>query len=105
VPSCQRREEACARRILQARRRAYRRPVTDEDVQPLMKIMGGAPHALRFPRARLKPCRLSGVPLPHRARPDRRRAGAVYRLSDSSSPRALLLLWKGIPDDELLDVA
>ena len=104
-------EDRCARQILSTlARRAYRRPVTDEDVAAAARrstrpggrratFDAGIETALR--RILVEP----GVPVPHRARcrPARPRA-APYRISDLElASRLSFFLWSSIPDDELLD--
>ena len=104
-------EGPCAKKIISTLiRRAYRRPVTDADVLPLMKIYergqaerdfeGGVERALEalltLPKFLL---RTEGEPAGAKA-------GSVYRISDLDlASRLSFFLWKSIPDDELLDVA
>jgi len=104
-------EEPCARElVLSLARRAYRRPVTDADVEPLMKIYregrrdrdfdGGVERALEallsMPKFLL---RVEDEPVDMQP-------GDVYELSDLEvASRLSFFLWKSIPDDELLDVA
>jgi hypothetical protein len=104
-------ESACVRRILAAlARRAYRRPVTGVDVDPLMAfyregrsqggVDAGIERALR--RLLVSPEFLLRVERdPAGARP-----GAVYRIGDLElASRLSFFLWSSVPDDELLDVA
>jgi mono/diheme cytochrome c family protein len=103
-------DEACARRILSSlTRRAYRRPVTNADVDPLMAFYregvksgfdAGIENALR--RLLVSPEFLLRVERdPAGAVP-----GAVYSISDLElASRLSFFLWSSIPDDELLDVA
>jgi mono/diheme cytochrome c family protein len=108
---CRPADAACARRILGAlARRAYRRPVTDADVQPLMTLFeagradggfdGGIDRALK--RLLVSPEFLFRVERdPANAAP-----GSVYRISDLElASRLSFFLWSSIPDDELLDLA
>lgn len=103
-------EEPCAIRILSAvLRRAYRRPVTEDDLAGPMEFYrrgrarrdfdGGIENALTAVlvspqflfRAELDP-----------PRPD----GSPYRVSDFDlASRLSFFLWSSIPDDELLDAA
>jgi mono/diheme cytochrome c family protein len=104
-------EETCARTILSTlARRAYRRPVSENDVQTLLSfyksgraqgtfdlgIQKGIARILASPsflfRIEREP---SGVT-----------SGTAYRLSDVElASRLSFFLWSSIPDDELLDVA
>ncbi len=104
-------EESCAREIITGlARRAYRRPVTADDVEPLIGIYregresrdfeAGIERALEallsMPRFLM---RVEREPVD--VRPD-----AVYRVSDLElASRLSFFLWKSIPDDELLDLA
>ena len=104
-------EEPCARKILSTlATRAYRRPVTEDDVQTLMSFYraGRADHSFdngiqqgieRMLAAPSFLFRVERVPanLP---------AGSTYRLSDLDlASRLSFFLWSSIPDDELLNVA
>ena len=103
-------QTACARDILSGlARRAFRRPVTDEDVDRLMTFYetgraqgfdAGIEFALR--RLLVSPEFLFRVePDPSNVAP-----GAPYRVSDLElASRLSFFLWSSIPDDELLDVA
>lgn len=110
-PTKSQEEEACAKRILKTlMRRAYRRPVTDEDlVRPLGFYREGRrnggfetgieralscilvnPHFL-FRIERDPP----GLPL-----------GTAYRVSDVElASRLSFFLWSSLPDEELLELA
>ncbi len=114
-----REEEDCARKILGTlARRAYRRPVTDEDVQPLVAIYqeGRAARDFEAGIERALEALLSSPSFLFRAeqepldsargRPSATRTGAAYRLSDLElASRLSFFLWRSIPDDELLDAA
>ncbi len=104
-------EDPCARKILaNAMRRAYRRPVTDEDVR--------GPFAL-YEQAKAENGFEAGVEMALAAvlvspeflfRIEREPAGvepgAAYRISDLElASRLAFFLWSSIPDDELLDLA
>jgi hypothetical protein len=108
---CRASDTACARRILGAlARRAYRRPVTDADIQPLISLFeagrasgefdGGIDRALK--RLLVSPEFLFRVERdPANAAP-----GSVYRISDLElASRLSFFLWSSIPDDELLNLA
>jgi len=104
-------EESCARKILAGlATRAYRRPVTDDDLQPLLEfykegrsagsfnqgIQRGLERILTSPnflfRLEREPASLA--------------AGAAYRLSDLQlASRMSFFIWSSIPDDELLGAA
>ena len=104
-------EEACAREIIAAlARRAYRRPVTTDDVDPLLGLYregrrdrdfeAGIERALEgllaMPKFLMRVERMPVDTPP----------GAVYRISDLElASRLSFFLWKSIPDDELVDIA
>ena len=104
-------ETACAREILSTiARRAYRRPVTDEDVERILVFYdrgraggsfdNGIEMALR--RLLVSPEFLFRV----ERDPEGVEAGESYRVSDLElASRLSFFLWSSIPDDELLDVA
>ena len=104
-------EAACAREILSTiARRAYRRPVTDDDVERLLTFFdrgraagsfdNGIEMALR--RLLVSPEFLFRV----ERDPEGIAPGASYRLSDLElASRLSFFLWSSVPDDELLAVA
>ena len=103
--------EACAKRILSTlARRAYRRPVTDADVAPLIAFYRegaargfeeGIQSAVR--RLLVSPEFLLRV---ERDPAEATSPGAVYRISDIElASRLSFFLWSSIPDDELLTTA
>ena len=105
-------ETACAATILSnLARRAYRRPVTDGDVRPLLAFYSGARNdgegfeggiemALRA--LLVSPGFLFRVESP----PQGPAASAAYKVSDVDlASRLSFFLWSSIPDDELLDEA
>ena len=104
-------ETACAREILSAvARRAYRRPVDEDDVARLLTFYDrgraagsfdtGIEMALR--RLLVSPEFLFRV----ERDPEGVAAGESYRVSDLElASRLSFFLWSSIPDDELLDVA
>jgi cytochrome c5 len=110
-PSSRQDEEPCARRILsRLARRAYRRPVTDLDVQRLLgfyrtgRSAGDFEAGIRLALERL----LVSPSFLFRAEPDPANLapGTAYRVSDVElASRLSFFLWSSIPDDELLDVA
>ena len=109
--SAARDEAACARAILSTiARRAYRRPVTDDDVARLLTFFdrgraagsfdNGIEMALR--RLLVSPEFLFRV----ERDPEDVAAGGNYRLSDLElASRLSFFLWSSIPDDELLAAA
>ena len=104
-------ETACAREILSTiARRAYRRPVTGDDVERLLVFYDrgraggsfdtGIEMALR--RLLVSPEFLFRV----ERDPGGVEAGESYRVSDLElASRLSFFLWSSVPDDELLDVA
>ena len=104
-------EEPCAREILGTlARRAYRRPVTDADLQPLLRIfeIGRAAGGFETGVARALEALLSMPAFLLRAEVDpvAAPAGTIYPISDVElASRLAFFLWRSIPDDELLDVA
>jgi hypothetical protein len=110
-PAGSRDEQPCARKIITAlTRRAYRRPVTEADVQPLLTIYdeGRRDRDFEFGIERALEALLSSPKFLLRIErePAGAKPGEVYRLSDLElASRLSFFLWKSIPDDELLDVA
>ena len=102
--------EPCARTILaHIARRAYRRPVSDPDIEPLLGFYraraeqsfdAGIQYALQ--RLLVSPEFLFRI----QADPVDLPQGVAYRLSDVALASQLsFFLWSSIPDDELLDLA
>ncbi len=104
-------EEACAKKILSTvAHRAYRRPVTDEDIRPLLSLYKVGYRSGAF-EAGLRTA-LQGILVdpeflfrierdPANSTPD-----TAYRISDLElASRLSFFLWSSIPDDELLSVA
>jgi hypothetical protein len=97
----------CARQILSTlTRRAYRRPVTDVDVQALMPFYeegrehGGFETGIQWALERL----LVSPEFLFRIEVDK--STPAYRVSDLElASRLSIFLWSSIPDDELLAVA
>jgi hypothetical protein len=104
-------EEPCARKILVTlAHRAYRRPVTDEDVEPLLALYRAERAAGPFDtgiqaaleRLLVDPNFLFRI---EHASP-KVASGTVYRVSDIDlASRLSFFLWSSIPDDELLGLA
>ena len=105
-------EESCAREILAAlARRAYRRPVTAGDLDPLIKIyqqgrQGGGNFEAGVERALEALLSMPQFLMRVERQPVDTPAGSVYPLSDLElATRLSFFLWKSIPDEELLDLA
>ena len=104
-------EEPCARTIMGTlARRAYRRPVTDVDLAPLMEIfeIGRAAGGFETGIARALEALLSMPAFLMRAEvdPAGAPAGTIYPVSDVElASRLAFFLWRSIPDDALLDAA
>ncbi len=104
-------EDACARKILATlARRAWRRPVGDHDVEPLLafyrtgRAAQGFEAGIRMALERLliDPEFLFRIERDPEGVPP----GAPYRLSGLElASRLSFFLWSSIPDDELLDAA
>jgi mono/diheme cytochrome c family protein len=111
-------ESACASRIMTSlSRRAFRRPVTQTDLAPLMRFYAearkasstGSGHAA-FENGieNALTAMLSSAKFLYRAEPAPANAqpGTIYRLSDLElASRLSFFLWSSIPDEELLAVA
>ncbi len=109
-PSTSTDEEVCARKILAPlARRAYRRPLAEEDIQPLLKFFragrtqGDFDAGIEFALERLltSPAFLFRL----EANPSQT-PSSIHRISDVElASRLSFFLWSSIPDDTLLDVA
>ena len=104
-------EEPCAREIIAAlARRAYRRPVTAGDVDPLLGLYREGRRDRDF-EAGIERALEGLLAMPQflmrvERQPVDTQPGAVYRISDLElASRLSFFLWKSTPDDELLDVA
>jgi hypothetical protein len=99
-------EGDCARRILTTlARRAYRRPVVDADIAPLMTFYREGRRKGTFETGvQLALRRLLASPtFVFRVEED---SSSVHRVSDVElASRLSFFLWSSMPDDELLDVA
>ncbi len=110
-PANGRDEELCARKILTGlARRAYRRPVVEGDVAPLLAIYKGGRAKRDFDGGieRAVEALLSSPKFLIRLErePADAKPGTAYRLSDLElASRLSFFLWRSIPDDELLDLA
>ena len=110
-PATKDQEEACAEKILSAlARRAYRRPVTGEDVKTLLSFFQSGRKAGTFDtaigagieRILLGPEFLFRV----EQEPKNVAPNTAYRVGDYElASRLSFFLWSSIPDDELLNAA
>ena len=104
-------QEACAREIISTlARRAYRRPVTEIDVDPLVAVYrdGRAERDFDFGIELALEALLSMPEFLMRIyqEPVDLTPGEPYRLNDLElASRLSFFLWRSIPDDELLDLA
>jgi hypothetical protein len=104
-------EEACAQRVLSnLAHRAYRRPVTADDLPQLMTLYrqgtqnGGFEAGIRLAMQKI----LVSPDFIFRAEvdPPNAQAGTVYKISDIElASRLSFFLWSSIPDEELLSLA
>jgi mono/diheme cytochrome c family protein len=104
-------EAPCARKIIATvARRAYRRPVTDEDLQtPLARYRDGAKKGgfesgleLAVRSVLVSPQFLFRF----ESQPETAAPNTIYRITDVElASRLSFFLWSSIPDDELLNVA
>ena len=110
-PTSSEQEGPCARKILSTLAyHAYRRPVTDEDVQTLLKFYtagrskGNFEDGIREALERM----LVSLDFLFRTESDPANAapGTDYRVSDLElASRLSFFLWSSVPDDQLLDLA
>ncbi len=104
-------EGPCAKTILtHLARRAFRRPVTDADIQPLLAFYRSGREEGDFDRGIEKALRalLVSPDFLFRSERDPRGTapGTVYRISDLElASRLSFFLWSSIPDDRLLGLA
>ena len=104
-------EELCAREILKAlARRAYRRPVTDRDLNPLLEFYHAGRQDRDFDtgieRALEALLSMPEFLLRLERKPDDALPGDVYQLTNLElASRLSFFLWRSIPDDELLTIA
>ena len=104
-------ETGCARRILSTlARRAYRRPVTETDIQDLMSFYSAERAKANFERGVEEAIERLLVSPQFLFRIERDPAGVApgtnYRVGDLELvSRLSFFIWSSIPDDELLDVA
>jgi hypothetical protein len=100
-------EEACATRILSnLARRAYRRPVTDAEVNTLLDFYKAGRADGDFDLGIQRGLRRILSAPAFLFRVERDMPGAVFRISDIDlASRLSFFLWSSIPDDELLNLA
>jgi hypothetical protein len=110
-PSAAGEEERCAREILSSlARRAYRRPITADDMESLMEFFKEGRRAGDFDDGiEVALGRLLASPqflVRAEQEPVALAPGAVYRITDLElASRLSFFLWSSIPDDELIKVA
>jgi Protein of unknown function (DUF1592)/Protein of unknown function (DUF1588)/Protein of unknown function (DUF1585)/Protein of unknown function (DUF1587)/Protein of unknown function (DUF1595) len=110
-PSKPTEEEACAKQILTTlTRRAYRRPVTDRDLETPLKFYRRTQPEGGF-EAGIQTALYSVLVNPEfifrvESDPPNVASNTAYRISDLElASRLSFFLWSSIPDDELLDAA
>jgi cytochrome c5 len=111
APASQADESACATKIISAlARRAYRRPVTNNDVRALQRVyeegrrLGSFDNGIEWvvERVLVAPDFLFRI----EREPASGKAATPYRINDLDlASRLSFFLWSSIPDDELLAVA
>jgi mono/diheme cytochrome c family protein len=104
-------ESACASRILSnLARKAFRRPVTDKDLAPLMQFYTEGRKAGSFENGveNAMVAMLASSKFLYRveAPPANAKPGTIYKLNDTElASRLAFFLWSSIPDEELLAAA
>jgi mono/diheme cytochrome c family protein len=104
-------ELSCAKNILSGlARRAYRRPVTEKDIETLLSFYQSGRNKGSFEAGIENSLRLilASPKFLFRSEPDpaSQTAGSAYRVSDLElASRLSFFLWSSIPDDELLNAA
>ncbi len=106
-PSAPAEEAACARTILSSlAKRAYRRPVTAEDIDPLLALYEEGRQAGTFESGVERGLRLILASPRFLFRTETAPAAAVGRVTGIElASRLSFFLWSSIPDDTLLDLA
>ncbi|HEV3200061.1 MAG TPA: DUF1592 domain-containing protein [Bryobacteraceae bacterium] len=110
-PATAKDEEPCARKILATvGRRAFRRPVTEADLRPLLAFYqsGRTERDFDFGIEKALRAMLVSPDFLFRVEQDPRGSGpgSVYRISDwELASRLSFFLWSSVPDDQLLDLA
>jgi cytochrome c551/c552 len=107
-PAAPSEETACAQKILSSlARRAYRRPVNDSDIRPLLALYSSARPKADFDYGIQEALQglLVSPDFLFRVEADRKGPGA-YKITDLElASRLSFFLWSSIPDDQLLDLA
>jgi cytochrome c5 len=108
-PASTKDEDSCAKQILSTlAARAYRKPVGETDLRPLLTTYRAARRARTFEggiQAAIERMLLSPQFL-FRIEADPENAGTVYKISDLElASRLSFFLWSTIPDDELRELA
>jgi uncharacterized protein DUF1592/uncharacterized protein DUF1588/uncharacterized protein DUF1585/uncharacterized protein DUF1595 len=104
-------EESCARKIVSAlARQAYRRPVTEADIEPLMSLYRSARAGTDFDhgiQGSIEALLVApGFLFLHESDPPGSAPGVVHPISDLElASRLALFLWSSLPDEELIDLA
>jgi hypothetical protein len=104
-------EDVCAKKILSTlTRHAYRRPVTDRDIQPLLTLYNGVRSKSGFEAGIGMALRAIMVGPEFLFRIERDPAnvppGTAYRINPFElASRLSFFLWSSIPDDQLLNLA
>ena len=104
-------DEACAKKIVSTlARRAYRRPVTEEDLQaPMTAYRGAAMNGGFEPGIEMAIRSILMSPkflFKFESQPPKAASNTPYRISDLDlASRLSFFLWSSVPDDELIDVA
>ncbi len=110
-PATSKDEEPCARTILSTvERRAFRRPVTDADLKPLLAFYhsGRTEHDFDFGIEKALRALLVSPDFLFRVEMDPKGVapGGMYRITDFElASRLSFFLWSTVPDDQLLDLA
>ena len=110
-PTSLRDETTCARKIVSnLARRAYRRPVNDDDIAPLMVFYQKGREAGDFDSGiQMALRRILADPLfvfRFERDPESLKPGSIHRVTDIElASRLSFFLWSSIPDEELLAVA
>jgi hypothetical protein len=110
-PRGDRDEERCARQTISTlTRRAYRRPVTDRDIDPLLAVYREGRQQRDFDtgieRALEALLSMPEFLLRVERQPADVQPGRAYRVTDLElASRLSFFLWRSVPDDELLELA
>ena len=108
-PASEQQELPCAKEIISSLgRRAYRRPLTDSDLEAILSFYqagrnkGGFEDGVEMALRRI----LASPEFMFRFEREAPKAGEAYRISDLElASRLSFFLWSSVPDDELLKLA